>query len=82
MSYSYEKELPALMTPKGMIKIVDTLLLARRLCKKSGAVRAGNIIGVGDSFHSFGAIEFLTRNNYLRVVYDDGPGQDMILVMS
>ena len=81
MSYKYEDQLPNLLTPQGIMKILDTLLLARKLAKKSGAVTAGSILGVGDSWQSLAAIEFLSRNNYLRVVWDEGSAQKMILVV-
>ncbi len=82
MSYSYDSELPQLMTTEGVTLILNVLIRARRLSAEAGAVRAGKLLSCGQNTQStFAAIEFLTRGKYLRIVRDTGRGQDMVLEM-
>jgi hypothetical protein len=81
MSYDYNTEIPALMNPKGVIRIIDTLEKARTVAEVSGVFEECKCYsGTGDGWHLMAAVDFLVTHGYLNVVAGiDGPRQRRVL---
>ena len=80
MSYSYETQRPWVFTEEGVKKLLWTRSTAQLHLAESGAVRAGRLLGSGDSWNSMAVVDYLVEIGELMRVYDGRAWQDGVYV--
>lgn len=74
----YKEHRADLYSDEGITVVLEVLDRVREATRRSGCCKAGSVMS-GSTFLFHNAVDWLVERKRIRVLLDDGMGQDMVL---